>query len=539
LREDFPVNAERAIDVATLIDALSRPDAYPHPVDAVEVHQTHISVVFLAGPFAYKIKKAVNLGFLDFGTLVQRKHFCDEEVRLNRRLAPHVYLGVLPITGPSLRFGGDGPALEWAVQMRRLPPDATLESRVMSDDVTPAQLRAIAMRLAAFHRGAERGKHVSAFGRFDVVAHHVRENFTQTVTHRGVTVDTFVYERVRALMESQLAEQRTRIEARAERDVPCDTHGDLHLDHVYLFPEEAPPKDLVIIDCIEFADRYRYADPISDLAFLTMDLAFHGRRDLAQGFANAYIDASGDEEGRALLPMYAAYRAMVRAKVEAMKGTEAEIDVADRSKAEQRARAYWLLALGELAEAIKRPALILIAGLPGSGKSTLARFLAKRANFHVVRSDLIRKALASDAGKADFEQGIYAKPWTERTYAELLKRAEQLLWKGERVIIDANFRDQELRTPFFDVATRWAVPVLFIHCTATPDVTRARLDERRGDASDADWEIYQQLAHSWQPVPASCQRLVHAMDTSGPLAANERRLLEILQRESLLDALGE
>ena len=173
--------------------------------------------------------------------------------------------------------------------------------------------------------------------------------------------------------------------------MPRDTHGDLHLDHVYLFPDRAPPADLVIIDCIEFNERFRFADPVADMAFLVMDLAFHGRRDLARAFADAYFRASGDEEGRALLPFYTAYRAAVRGKVEGMELAEREVPEAERAAALVRARAHWLLALGELEEPGRRPCLVLVGGLPGTGKSTLARGLAEQAGFTVIRSDLVRR----------------------------------------------------------------------------------------------------------------------------------------------------
>ena len=204
--------------------------------------------------------------------------------------------------------------------------------------------------------------------------------------------------------------------------MPRDTHGDLHLDHVYLLPEAAPPDDLVIVDCIEFADRFRYADPVADMAFLAMDLSFHGRRDLARVFADAYFAASGDAEGRALLPFYAGYRAVVRAKVEGMELAEKEIDATERQHAEERSRAHWLAALVELETPGRRPAIVLIGGLPGSGKSTLARLLADTGNFTLLQSDVIRKELARrirSAAVAEFNQGIYSQAWTERTYGEL------------------------------------------------------------------------------------------------------------------------
>jgi len=521
-----------AIEVPTLIGALSRLEAYAHPVDAVEVHQTHISVVFLAGEFAYKIKKPVNLGFLDFSTLEKRKHFCDEEVRLNRRLAGDVYIGVIPVTSERahLRFGGNGPAVEWAVQMKRLPADATLEQRLLRGRVVAEQLRRLAERLAAFHRQAESGPRISSFGRFEIVAKNARENFTQAAPLVGVTVSPAVFERVRALTETHLARLHDLIEQRADAQVPRDTHGDLHLDHVYLFPDALPPNDVQMIDCIEFSDRFRFADPIADMAFLAMDLEFHGRRDLAHAFTDAYVDASGDVAGRGLAPFYSAYRAIVRAKVEGMELSEREIDAAEREAAEKRARAHWLLALGELAEPSQRPALLLIAGLPGSGKSTLAYSLAPDANFEVLRSDVVRKELtASHVG-----ENIYTDAWTERTYGELLARAEKLFWQGRRVLIDANFREDANRLRFLEAAGRWAVPALFVHCRADPAIIRKRLDARRNDASDADWRVYQSLQAAWQPLSDEVRRAAFEVNTSGDVAEGANSVRARLVSEGLL-----
>ncbi len=537
------------LDLAALIESLSRPEAYSHPVTDFEVHQTHISVVFLAGPFAYKIKKPVNLGFLDFSTLEKRKHYCDEEVRLNRRMAPHVYLGVTPITsepdaparvgpltpGPSpLDERGEKNVIEWAVQMKRLPAEATLECRLERGAVTAEQIRVLAQRVAEFHRHAEANERIAAFGRFAVVAENARDNFTQAEALVGVTVTPAVFERLRALTETHLSRLRDLMETRAKASVPRDTHGDLHLDHVYLFPDEAPPNDLVIIDCIEFADRFRFADPIADMAFLVMDLAFHGRRDLARLLTDAYFEASGNEAGRGLLPYYSAYRAVIRAKVEGMKLGKPEIAPVEQQRAKQSARAHWLVALGELEAPTRKPALVLVAGLPGSGKSTIAHAIAGPGNFHVLRSDVVRKELAGVAETMEFNQGIYTDAWTERTYAEVLRRCEELLWHGERVLIDANFRDHKCRLPFFDAARRWGVPIVFIQCTTSPEVTHARLQARRNDASDADWRIYLQLAETWEPIGADWQRMSHTVDTSGSVSKNERRVVDILRTEGLM-----
>jgi aminoglycoside phosphotransferase family enzyme/predicted kinase len=527
------------VDLEQLIAALSAASAYPYPVQAVEVRHTHISVVFLAGDYAYKIKKPVQLGFLDFSTLALRRHFCNEEVRLNRRLAPNVYLGVVPVTrdGTKLEVEGHGEVVEWAVKMERLPDDAMLQSRLRRGEGSPELMETLAGKVARFHADAESGEHISAFGRFEVVAGNARENFEQAAPLIGTTLSTSVYERLRFHTEEALLSLRTLIERRAERGVPRDTHGDLRLDHVYLFPDRKPPDDLVIIDCIEFNERFRFADPVADMAFLVMDLLFQGRRGLAGLFSEAYFRAADDAEGHSLLPFYTAYRAAVRAKIEGIELTEKEIPASERETALVRARAHWLLALGELEAPNKRPCLVLVAGLPGTGKSTLARGLAEHAEFCLIRSDVVRKELAglADAGAAStaFGEGIYSPEWTDRTYAECLRRAEALLFKGKRVVVDASFREDKRRGTFLEAATALGVPGVLLLCKADADTVRARLRQRRNDASDATWAVYQWAADSWQePSPVTKQRIRELATSTSPEQVLARAL-EVLKELGL------
>src|SRR5262245_22383236 len=486
------------MDLPELLAALSDPAAYPRPLP-VEVRQTHISAVFLVGDAVYKIRKPVNLGFVDFSTLAKRKHDCEEEVRLNRRLAPSVYRGLVPITthDGKVRVGGSGEPIEWAVEMVRLPDDATLKMRLGGDEITQTQIEMIARRVAEFHRTAERGDHVSRYGQFDVVAGNARENFAQTKAHVGVTVRPPVYDRIRELTEKALTDLKSLIESRAARGMPCDTHGDLHLSHVYLFPDRPPPEDLVIIDCIECAERYRFADPVADIAFLVMDLIYHGRRDLARACADAYFAAAGDEEGRALMPFYIAYRAVVRAKVEGMQLAEREIPADQRERMLHRAEAHWLLALGALEHPIGRPALVRVGGLPGTGKSTLARGLASSANFEVIRSDEVRKELAG-VPLTEKAEGFYTPEWTARTYSECVRRAETILRNGGRVIVDATFAFEPHRAAFLSAAQVLAVPAVTLVCRVEPRLARARLRTRRADVSDADQRVYEVLKAQWQ-----------------------------------------
>jgi aminoglycoside phosphotransferase family enzyme/predicted kinase len=413
--------------------------------------------------------------------------------------------------------------------MERLSDDATLKARLAHGEVGPDQVTSLARRIASFHAAAESGPHIAAFGALPVVAGNARENFEQSAPQVGTTVSPAVFARLRSLTETALIEQGPLIETRAARGVPRDTHGDLHCDHVYFFPDRPGPDDVVIIDCIEFNERFRFADPLADMAFLVMDLTFEGRQDLARHFAQAWFAATGDEEGRALLPFYTAYRAVVRGKVEGLELTEREVPEAERTAALSQARGHWLLALGQLEAPAQRPCLLLVGGLPGTGKSTQARGLAERAGFCVISSDVVRKELAGvpqASHPVPFETGIYTPQWTERTYAECLRRAEELLFEGKRVVVDATFRDESHRRAFLEAARRWGVPGIFLVCRAGEEEVGRRLEGRRGGPSDANEAIHRELAWRWQAAEESVGAIVREIDTQG---GAEQALVDVLE----------
>jgi aminoglycoside phosphotransferase family enzyme len=340
------------VELQELIKGLSDPAAYEPADDQPSVRQTHISVVFLTRELAYKIKKPVRLRFLDYSSLALRHFFCEEEVRLNRRLAPGVYLGVVPVTwdGARLHMEHPGSIVEWAVKMRRLPEEATLTAILDRNELGPGVIEGLAARIAAFHAGAQRSPQIAAMGQFDSVARLVRENLAEMAVFVGSIVDPALFRHLEVLTEKRLRELQSRIDERARRGVPCDTHGDLRLEHVHLFPGRVPPEDILIIDCIEFDERLRAADPVSDMAFLVMELCVRGRQDLAGRFCQAYFSASGDAQGAQLLPFYVAYRAMIRAKVEGLKAAEIEISDADRNRARASVGLHAMLAVWALEE---------------------------------------------------------------------------------------------------------------------------------------------------------------------------------------------
>jgi aminoglycoside phosphotransferase family enzyme/predicted kinase len=508
------------VDLARLIDGLSAP--------GVEVRQTHISVVFLVGEYVYKVRKPIALGFLDFTTLEARRADCVEEVRLNRRLAPDVYVGVVPValgaSGPM--FEGQGEPVEWAVKMKRLPDEASLLARLERGELTADLLERVADRLAAFHASAERPSDARELGGFETVSRNARENFEEMTPDVGRTVSENVFSRLREQSDEALERLRPIIEERARRGTACDGHGDLRLEHVYVLPDP-PPRDLAIIDCVEFSRRFRVGDPVSDVAFTVMELLSHGRAELARAFAERYLSSSQDDRGAELLPFYVAYRSLVRAKVRGIELRQPEIPEARRSSSLRKAKAHFLLALGELEPQKSRPVLVLVGGLPGTGKSTLARSLAGEAHCEVIRTDVVRKELTSGAG-------VYTEEWVRRTYDECRSRAETMLFEGKRVVVDATFADEAERLAFLHAGAALSVPVVWFVCRASEPTVRARLLARKGDASDADFSVYETLRKRWDPASPSSRAMLVEVDADQDAARASRDAISVLRQRRLV-----
>jgi len=503
---NFRAVTEGSLD--ELVQSLSQACAFPVSVDDVSVRQTHISVVFLGGDLVYKIKKPVKLPFLDFSTVKLRHRFCEEEVRINRPWAPDVYLGVVPITREAggIRFEGNGPVIDWAVKMRRLPESATLRSRLQDGLLQPRDLERVARRIAATHQQASRVVADQALEANAEFSRQWTENWMFAQTLNAEVIEPQVLKRLQILSEKWMQRLEETLVQRAEAGRIRDVHGDLRLEHVFLFPDRAIPNDIVVLDGIEFSPGLRRIDVAADMAFLVMELSFVGRRDLARGLADIYFSETDDVTGCDVLPLFMVYRSAVRAKVAAILGAESEISQPDRDKALARSRAHWLWCLSELEEPDRRPALVLVSGLPGTGKSTLSRMLADMAHFEILRSDVIRKEIFPTATATVDSAAMYSADKTQQVYDECWTRARRRLLAGDRVIVDATFQREVNRQKFLQLALDCGVRAIWLECTAPADAVQRRLAARHGDASDADWPVYQLVRNQWEPASDFTER---------------------------------
>ncbi len=485
-----------------LIRALSDPAVYPHGPASVQVVQTHISAVFIAGELVYKIKKPVNFGFLDFTTLEKRQFFCNQEVTLNSRFSEGIYLGVVDIReGPGgVNLRGEGEVIDAAVLMRHIPEDRIMVRMLEADRITPEFLDRLADRISYFHAQAARGPHIAGFGSAQVIYQNLKENFDQTAPYVGLTVNGQTHETVSTLALDFLRTHQSLFAERVKRGFIRDCHGDLHLDHVVIM------NGIMLFDCIEFNDRFRYGDTAADLAFLLMDLEFRGYPDFADRIARRYAQTSGDVDVLRLLGFYKSYRAFVRGKVLSLTCDETEVSEAEKKIAIETAHDYFVLSVAAL-KPPPRPVLIVVCGLMGTGKSFLAAQLGKRLGVQPLRSDEIRKrmyGLSPSEHRLDkYGEGIYTPDATRATYQALLEEASRRLGTGRSVILDATFSRVRDRMHAREKAGGVSARFRLIECTAPDEVIRGRLAQRatqENEPSDGRWEVFPKHKADFEPI---------------------------------------
>lgn len=504
---------------AKLIESLQDRRLYDHPVESFELLETHISWVLLTGPFAYKIKKPVSLGFLDYSTLAKRHHCCLEELRLNRRYAPEIYKDVVTISGEVTAplLNGPGTPIEYAVRMVQFPQDSLLSQQLSAGTLTPAHIDRLSETVAAFHGAIDPAPEETPYGSPAAVFHFIAENFSHV---RSLTEDRDLLEsldRLEAWNNERFSALREAIEERRRGGHVRECHGDLHLNNIVLIDNRPTP-----FDGIEFNADLRFIDTISEIAFLTMDLEDRGRKDYAVRFLNAYLWNSGDYEGLRLLRFYQCYRAMVRAKVAAIRLAQHDLAQAEHERLGDELLGYVRLATAYTASP---PVFLAIThGLSGSGKSTVAHALAEASGAIQLRSDVERKRLYGLPPLADsasaVEGGIYTREAGERTYARLDELAQGLLADGFSVIVDAAFLRQAQRRQFMDVAKKMGCPFLIVDTVASLPVLRQRVAERHAagtDASEAGLAVLAHQIETQEPLDRHEKEFAIVTDTTGPI----------------------
>ncbi|MBF7730434.1 bifunctional aminoglycoside phosphotransferase/ATP-binding protein [Pseudomonas sp. N040] len=474
-----------------LIDALQNPALYPHPVDGFQLIETHISWVLLTGPYAYKIKKPVNFGFLDFTTLEARRHFCNEELQLNQRLTQGLYLQVLPITGSvaTPQLGGDGAVIEYALQMRQFPQSQLLTNVLARGELLPSHIDDLARQIATFHQQTPRVPLEHPLGSAEAVMAPVRQNFEQA---RAMLSDKSDLEQLTALedwAEITFARLRPLLEQRKAEGFIRECHGDIHLGNATLLDGR-----VALFDCIEFNEPFRLIDIVSDAAFLAMDLEDRGLHALSRRFVSQWLEHTGDYAGVELLNFYKAYRAMVRAKVSLF-------SLAHQSSTEGRAttlRQYRSYAnLAESYSSIPAPFLAITHGVSAVGKSHVAMRLVEELGAIRLRSDVERKRLFGEqagAATGQLDVGIYTADASAATYRRLHELAAGILHSGRPVVIDATYLKQVQRDAAWQVAEAAALPFLILDCRAPDTVIAQWLAQRTaagGDPSDATMAVIQ------------------------------------------------
>lgn len=494
--------------IAALLDAA----VYAHPVSDIRLIETHISWVILTGEYAYKIKKPVDLGFLDFSSLDKRRYYCEEELRLNRRLAPDYYLALITITGSAQQpvLDGAGVAIEYAVQMKQFPIGNQLDVLLTQGRLEPVYLDAVARLVADFHQQVETAGPDTDFGEPVSICHAVQENFAQIRQYLQEQTPAALLDLLAEWVEAGCARLRPVFSQRKADGFVRECHGDMHLRNL-AWVDGRP----LVFDCIEFNAQLRWIDIISEVAFLVMDLQERKQPQLAWRFLNTWLEGCGDYAGMVVLRFYLLYRALVRAKVEAIRASQAGIAADEQAEVMREFHGY--LQLASSYTAVSRPLLIITRGVSASGKSTLTQPLLEELGAIRIRSDVERKRMFGvvHGGKqqAEVGAGIYTAAAGKQTYTRLVELGRDVLDAGYKVIIDAACLQLQQVARFRELAQTQQVGFVILEFRASPDTLRERIARRERGVSDADRTVLEHQLTNWQELPDEDQAHCIRIDT--------------------------
>ncbi len=474
-----------------LIQNLLDPKFFPHPVRYCKVIETHISWVILTGDFAYKIKKPLNFQFLDFSSLEKRQFYCEAEIRLNKLLAPEIYLEVVKITGTAEKpqLNGDGNIIEYAVKMREFSQDRLFSELLAKHEITSALIDKLARLIAEFHQHTPVAASDSAFGTPEHVHAPVLQNFDQILPLLTDAADREQLKQLREWAEQQYKKHYELFKHRKVHGFIRDCHGDLHLGNIILYKEQP-----LLFDRIEFNDDFRWTDVMADVGFLAIDLDYHQQETYANRVISTYLTYSGDYHGLSILPYYIAYRAVVRAKVSLFRLSQPGLSAAEQQAIKQDYHDF--IAIAQRLTQPTQPELFITHGLVGSGKSTVARVLVEQCAAIQLSSDIERKRLFGlplDAKtNAALNQGIYDPQISQKTYTHLLEVARTIIKAGYSVVIDATFLKKAHRDEFHHLAQQLQVPFKILNCQAPRAQLEQWINKRQmenRDPSEADLKV--------------------------------------------------
>lgn len=480
---------------------------YGSDIKEVKILQTHISFVVLTGRYAYKIKKPVNFGFLDFSTLNKRKFFCEEELKLNRRLCPEIYIDIVKITKKNndLEVNGKGEIIDYALKMKEFPQEKIMTRVLHEKDVSEKVFDDIVKILVDFYNKSEHSKEINSFGSIEKIKFNTDENFEQTESFINKTISKKQYDFIKNATNNFLEKRKDVFEKRIENNYICDCHGDLHTGNIVI------DDNICIFDCIEFNKRFRYSDIASDIGFLSMDLDFQGFPYYSSYLISQYFEEACDFNLFDVLNFYKCYRAFVRGKVNGFKLNDLIISDKEKKETVEICKKYFDLAeyyasLCDLDLKNKKPVLFVTTGLTGTGKTTIAGKISVDYKAFKISTDKIRKELDGvdiyEKHYDSYNKGMYSPEKMVYVYDKVLEKTDNLLNADKNVVLDATFKTKELRDKAIDIAEKNNARCLFLFCNCPEEKVKEYLDERvkKKSFSDGRWEIYVKQKNSFEPL---------------------------------------